>query len=122
MPIIKSAKKKVKQDQRRYAQNLRTKRNLRTAGKEFEVKPTFDTFRAVQSAIDTAVKKNILTKQAASRRLSRLAAIAKEKGVKVVKITKTGAKPTTKPAAKTAAKPVTKAAKKPVAKKPATKK
>jgi len=130
MPIIKSATKRMKQDKRRYAQNLRTKRAMRTAVKEFETKPTFDTLRAAQSTIDTAVKKNVLTKAAASRRMSHLSASAKAAGVKIVAVKKSAPVKTAKPAAaktaepkKAAAKPVAKtSAKKPAAKTTTTKK
>ena len=131
MPIIKSAVKKMKQDQRRYAQNIRTKRAIRTAVKELESKLTYDAFKVAQSAIDTAVKKNVLSKAAAARRLSHLAKFAKENGVKPAAVKKAVAakpaavKPATKKApAKTAAKPATKTAtaKKAPAKKPAAKK
>jgi ribosomal protein S20 len=109
MPIIKSAVKKMKQDQRRYARNLRTKRAVRTAVKAFEAKPSFEAFRAAQSAIDTAVKKNVFTKAAAARRISHLAAAAKAAGVKVVAVKKAAAKPAVKTAAKSAvAKPAAK--------------
>jgi ribosomal protein S20 len=111
MPIIKSAAKRMKQDRRRYAQNLRTKRNLREAVKAFEAKPTFDALREAQSRIDTAVKKNVLTKQAAARRMSHLSKVAKAAGVKIVAVKKAAAKPAAKPAA----------AKKAPAKKPAAK-
>jgi ribosomal protein S20 len=119
MPIIKSATKKMKQDKRRYAQNLRTKRNLREAVKAFEAKPTFNTLREAQSKIDTAVKKNVLTKAAAARRMSHLSAAAKAAGVKIAKVEKSAKKPATtstavKKAAKTTA--TTKSAAKPVAK------
>lgn len=125
MPIIKSATKKMKQDQRRRAQNLRTKRALREATKAFLDKPTFDALRAVQSEVDTAVKKNVLKKNTAARRMARFSRIAKEAGVKIPapakkESAKTAARPTTKPAAKPAAKSTTTktaATKKPVAKK-----
>jgi len=122
MPIIKSAVKKMKQDQRRYAQNLRTKRAMRTAIKVFEDKPTFDALREAQSKIDTAVKKNVLTKQAAARRLSHLSKKAKAAGVKIVAIKKTAVKPAAKPATKPAAAKTTtkKVAPKAATKKPAT--
>ncbi len=128
MPIIKSAVKKMRQDQKRYAQNLRTKRALRTAVKAFEAKPTFDSLREVQSKIDTAVKKNVLTKAAAARRMSHLSAAAKAAGVKVPAGKKAAAKTpatktaTTKPAAKKAPAKAATTAKKAPAKKPAAKK
>jgi ribosomal protein S20 len=113
MPIIKSAIKKAKQDKKRYAKNIRAKRALKDASKEFEAKPTFEGLKAVQSKVDTLVKKNILTKNTGSRRIKHFAKIAKDAGVKIPA-----------PAKKAVAKPVaTKtAAKKPVAKKPAVKK
>lgn len=127
MPIIKSAVKKMRQDQKRYAQNLRTKRALRTAVKAFEAKPTFNALREAQSAIDTAVKKNILSKAAASRRMSHLSAAAKAAGVKIPATTKKAepkatTKAVTKPATKKAPVKTATATKKVPAKKPATKK
>ncbi|MFZ2560169.1 MAG: 30S ribosomal protein S20 [Candidatus Nanoperiomorbaceae bacterium] len=124
MPIIKSAVKKMKQDQRRYAQNIRTKRAIRVAVKELETTLTYESFKKAQSAIDTAVKKNVFSKAAAARRLSHLAKFAKENGVKIV------AKPATpkapakkvvapKKSATTAVKPAS--AKKAPAKKPVAK-
>ena len=109
----------MKQDQRRYAQNIRTKRAIRSAVKELEASLNYNAFKKAQSAIDTAVKKNVLSKAAAARRLSHLAKFAKENGVKPVASKKAAAKP----AAKTAAKAVKPAAKKPsvAAKKPVAK-
>lgn len=83
MPLIKSAVKKMKQDRRRYAQNLRTKRAMRTATKSFEAEPSFNSMRAAQSAIDTAAKKKVISKQAAARRIKHIARTAKEAGVKI---------------------------------------
>lgn len=83
MPLIKSAVKKMKQDQRRYARNLRTKRAMRAATKAFTKEPTFDAMREAQSAIDTAAKKNVISKQAAARRIKHIAKAAKEAGVKI---------------------------------------
>lgn len=125
MPIIKSAIKKVKQDQRRYAQNIRTKRAIRTAVKSLETKLTYEAFRDAQSAIDTAVKKNVLSKAAAARRLSHLSKFAKEHGVKITATKKATPKVAAakKPATmKTAVKPAAKVVKKAPAKKPAAKK
>jgi ribosomal protein S20 len=131
MPIIKSAIKKMKQDERRRARNLRTKRALRTAVKAFEAKPSFDSLREAQSKIDTAVKKHVLSRAAAARRMSHLSAAAKAAGVKITAIKKAAApkasvKPAAKPAAKkpvtnSAAKSTAKSTTKPAVKKPATK-
>jgi len=135
MPIIKSAIKRAKQTIKRRERNIVTKRSFRDAIKEFNAAPTAATLSAAQSALDTAVKKNVLEKRTASRRKAQLSKIAKEAGVKLATGTKKAApaKAAAKPAAKaapkaTTAKPATKAAakpaaaKKPAAKKPATKK
>jgi ribosomal protein S20 len=101
MPIIKSAQKRMRQDQKRYAKNLRVKRELRDALKAFKAKPSFDGMKDVQSKIDTAIKKNVLKKNTGARRMAAISRFAKEAGVKI---------------------PAKKAAAKPVAKKPAVKK
>jgi ribosomal protein S20 len=118
MPIIKSAIKKARQDERRRAQNLRVKRAIKEASKKFEAKPTYDALRELQSKIDTAVKKNVLPKNTGARQMKKYSAIAKKAGVKIVATKKVAAKPVIKTTAKPATKP---AAKKTVAKKPATK-
>jgi small subunit ribosomal protein S20 len=127
MPIIKSAKKRVKVAAKAKARNARTKRSLREAlkafskavdsGKSGEIQKAQ---REVVSALDTAVKKDIIHKNKAARQKSALAAKAKAAGAKPAKAAPkkpaAAAKKTSKPAAK---KP---AAKKPAAKKPAPKK
>jgi ribosomal protein S20 len=132
MPIIKSAVKKMKQDERHRARNLRAKRALRAAAKDFEASPTFDKLRAAQSKIDTAVKKHVLSRAAAARRMSHLSAAAKAAGVKITAVKKAAVpkasvKPAAKPAAKkpvtnSAAKSTAKSTTKSAAKKPATSK
>lgn len=121
MPLIKSATKRMRQDRRRYARNLRTKRAIRTAVKAFEAEPNFDNLREAQSKIDTAVKKHVLTKKAAARRMSHLSHKAKVAGVKIVAVKKS-AKTSSAKAEKTAKTPAKKApAKKPAAKSAAKK-
>ena len=111
MPIIKSAIKRAKQTIKRRERNVTTKRDLKEAVKAFNAKPTTATLSAAQSAIDTAVKKNVLNKNTASRRKALLSRTAKEAGVKLAP-----PKAAAKPAATKAP------AKKPAAKKPAAKK
>lgn len=114
MPIIKSAKKRVKTAEKARARNLRAKRSLRAAlkafGKAVEGGKPADIQKAQSeavSALDSAVKKAIMHKNKAARQKAALSARAKA----------AGAKP-----GKTPAKPAAKAiAKKPAAKKPATK-
>ncbi len=127
MPIIKSAVKRAKQTVKRRDQHIATKRALKDATKAFVAKPSADTLSAAQSAVDTAVKKNVLNKNTAARRMANLAKTAKEAGIKMAapakkapaKATPAKTAPAKAPAKKA---PAAKApAKEPVAKKPATK-
>ncbi len=113
MPIIKSAKKRVRTAKKATLRNAKTKRTLKAALKTFQVdlagkKSAGDSHAKAQSALDTAVKKGIIHANKAARIKKQLAAKAKTAGVKTVGSAK-----------KVVAKP---AAKKTVAKKPATKK
>lgn len=120
MPIIKSAIKRAKQTLVRRSRNQATKKDIKSALKAFQAKPTATSLSELQSAIDTAVKKNVLNARTAARRKAQYAKEAKEAGVKLASGTAKKAAPakSAKPAAKTAAKP---AAKKPAVKKPAAK-
>ncbi|MGB3023998.1 MAG: 30S ribosomal protein S20 [Candidatus Saccharimonadales bacterium] len=111
MPIIKSAIKRAKQALVHKERNQATKRDIKSAVKAFEAKPSATTLSAAHGAIDTAVKKNILEKRTAARRKASLSKRAQEAGVKLA-----SAKPAAKSAAKPAAKPKA-AVKKPTAKK-----
>lgn len=123
MPIIKSAKKRVRTTRKATIRNVKTKRNLKTALKAFHAAVTGSSKTAgkahssAQSALDKAAKKGVIHKNKAARKKRQLAAAAKASGSRLTstkaKATKPGAK---KPTAKTAA------TKKPAAKKPAAKK
>ena len=105
MPIIKSAKKRVRVAEKATIRNVKTKRSMKTALKAFSKKSSTDTLKDAQSAIDKAAKKNVIHKNKAARLKSRAAKQAKAAGVKVTKTTKTA-----KPAAAKATKaPATKA-------------
>lgn len=104
MPIIKSAKKRVRVAKRATRRNARTKRTTRLSIKQFQAKPSANAIQEAQSNIDTSVKKGILSKNKAARMKSRLSSEAKAAGVKPTKKTKTTA-PTKKAVAK---KPVAK--------------
>jgi small subunit ribosomal protein S20 len=138
MPIIKSAKKRVKVAAKATARNVKTKRSLKEATKAFYAalakgKPAEVTqaYKEAVSAVDIAAKKNIIHKNKANRKKHQLSTALKTSSVKleVAKKKAPTAKPATKkvvkPVAKTAvkktpAKKVAKApAKKPVAKKAA---
>lgn len=118
MPIIKSAKKRVRTANKAAVRNSKTKRSLKSALKVFRKKPTAASHSEAQSNLDKAAKKNVIHKNKASRLKKQAAAKAKAAGVKPT------AKSTAKKAApaKKAAAPKKPAAKKPAAKKPAAKK
>jgi ribosomal protein S20 len=118
MPIIKSAKKRVRVAKKATARNAKTKKGLRGALKSFHAKITGASHSQAQSAIDKAVKKGVMSKSKASRRKSQLAKKAKAAGSKPAAV----AKKTAKPAVKKAAPAKKVVAKKSVAKKPAAKK
>lgn len=113
MPIIKSAKKRVKTTRKATVRNARTKRSLRSALKAFGKKPSSKGHSSAQSALDKAAKKGLVHKNKVARKKRQLAAAAKKAGVKVEK---KAVKATAKPAAKKAP------AKKPAAKKAPAKK
>jgi small subunit ribosomal protein S20 len=126
MPIIKSAKKRVKVASKARARNVRTKRTVRESLKAFskaaESGKASDIQKAQReavSALDTAVKKSIIHKNKAARQKAALAAKAKAAGVKVSKSTP---KSTTKKTSSTPKKATKTPVKKPAAKKPVSKK
>ena len=116
MPIIKSAKKRVRKTAKATVRNAKTKRNLRDALKSFSkaIKSSKkDQISAAKnkafSSIDTAAKKNLIHKNKAARKKSALSRDAKKAGAKpVARIKKAAPKKT--------------AVKKPVAKKSTAKK
>lgn len=110
MPIIKSAKKRVRTTKKASALNSKTKRNFKNALKLFSKKPTAAALSGAQSTLDTAAKKGVIHKNKAARLKKRAAAKAKAAGVKPGKAA--AKKPATKPVAKK-----TPAKKKPTAKK-----
>ena len=104
MPIIKSAKKRVKVAAKANVRNSRTRRSLRDtmkafakaieAGKPAEIAKTE---KAAVSAIDIASKKAVIHKNKAARQKSQLSARAKAAGFKP---TKAAAKTTAKTTAR----------------------
>ncbi len=119
MPIIKSAKKRVKVARKATIRNAKTKRTLREALKAFSKALTGGNSaeiskaeREAKRALDVAAKKAVIHKNKASRKKSQLAAKAKAGGAKSTPAKKAAVKPATK-------KPT---AKKSPAKKPAAKK
>ena len=107
MPIIKSAKKRVRTARKAAVRNSKTRRSLKTALKTFVKSPTAKSHSAAQSNLDKALKRGVIHKNKAARLKKQAAARAKAAGVKPTKAIKKPA-----PAAKA----------KPAVKKPAPKK
>lgn len=113
MPIIKSAKKRVRTARKAAVRNSKTRRSLRDALKSFTKAPSAKGHSAAQSNLDKAVKKGVIHKNKAARLKKQAAKRAKAAGIKPTKTTAKKAAPAPKKAAP----------KKPVAKKkPAPKK
>ena len=117
MPIIKSAKKRVRTARKAAVRNSKTKRSLREAWKSFAASPSAKSHSEAQSKLDDAVKKGVIHKNKAARLKRQAAVKAKAAGVKPAKAVKKAAVPAkpakpSKPAAKRAS-----AKKKPSAKK-----
>lgn len=72
MPIIESAKKKLRQDKKRQKQNLLVKRQVKEKIKEFKKNPTKKSLPCVFSVLDKAAKKKIFHKNKSSRLKSKL--------------------------------------------------
>ncbi len=117
MPIIKSAKKRVRVARKATVRNAKTKRNLRLALKSFQSSASGSTHSKAQSALDKAGKKGLLHKNKIARKKRQLAAAAKKAGVKTAGIAKAKKVVTKKPAVKKAAPKKVVAKKKPATKK-----
>ena len=85
MPIIKSAKKRVRVASKAATRNSKTKRSLRTAIKVFHASVTGTNADKAQSEIDKAVKKGVIHKNKAARKKKQLARAAKAAGTKTTK-------------------------------------
>ncbi|MBI2195812.1 MAG: 30S ribosomal protein S20 [Candidatus Levybacteria bacterium] len=67
MPVIKSAKKKLRQDKKRQAENKTIRELLRKVIKEARKNASEKKLREVFSVVDKAAKKNIIHKNKAAR-------------------------------------------------------
>lgn len=115
MPIIKSAKKRVRTANKAAVRNSKTKRSLKTALKAFHKavsgsKDVTAEHRKAQSALDLAGKKHVMHKNKVARKKRQLSKAAKAAGVNPHSATKK-----TAPAKKVTSKKTS--AKKPAAKK-----
>jgi small subunit ribosomal protein S20 len=98
MPVIKSAKKKLKVDRKRESANKKAESYIDLVVKKAEKKPTAESVRQAFKAIDKGVKKDIYHKNKASRIKSRLSKLIANKTQSAVK--PAASKTTTKKAAK----------------------
>ena len=91
MPLIKSAKKKLRQDKKRQKQNKSQKDYLKEVLKSARKEPAVEIIRIAVRATDKAVKKHIIHKNKAARIKSALSKLIVGNGQKPVekkKITK----------------------------------
>lgn len=75
MPIIKSAKKRVRSGARKRAMNLTTRKSMKEAVKKVAGTPSADSLRAAYKALDKAAKRNVIHPNKAARTKSRLSKI-----------------------------------------------
>lgn len=94
MPVIKSAKKKLRQDKKRTERNSAVEETMRFGIKKARKSPSAESVRLATKVIDKAVKNHILHKNKAARVKSALAKLLARRVVKKVEI-----KPTTKKSA-----------------------
>lgn len=113
MPIIKSAKKRVRVARKATVRNAKTKRNLRNAVKAFNkaigsnAKDVTELHKAAQSELSKAGKKHVMHKNKVARKQRQLATAAKAAGVKATTTKKPAAAKKTTPK-KAPSKPATK--------------
>ncbi|HSW96272.1 MAG TPA: 30S ribosomal protein S20 [Candidatus Saccharimonadales bacterium] len=67
MPLIKSAKKKLRQDKKRQKRNKSTKDFLKEVLKKARQNPTVESIRIAVKTTDKAVKKQLIHKNKAAR-------------------------------------------------------
>lgn len=85
MPIIKSAIKKVRKDKVRTERNRKKKAVIKTLLKKARVEQSVESLKSVFSALDKAVKTNLIHRNKASRLKSRLTKTKSEVESKPVK-------------------------------------
>ena len=78
MPIIASAKKKLRADKRKQKINQKVTLLVKGSLKKFRLSPSKEALSGVYSVLDTAVKKGVIPKKRADRKKSRLATLLKD--------------------------------------------
>lgn len=76
MPVLKHAKKKLRQDKKRTLMNKKMKETFRSLLKKARVNPTPEAVSLAVSAIDKAEKNNLMHKNKAARMKSALSKVA----------------------------------------------
>jgi small subunit ribosomal protein S20 len=102
MPIIKSAKKRVRTARKAAVRNSKTRRNLKSTLKIFAKSPSAKSHSNAQSTLDKAANKGVIHKNKAARLKRRAAARAKAAGVKPAKAAAKKAASAKKPVVKKA--------------------
>lgn len=82
MPVIKSAKKKLKVDRKRESYNKKAQAIINSTIKKTQKKPTQENIRKAFRVIDMGVKKDIFHKNKAARIKSRLSKLIIKKSSK----------------------------------------
>ena len=96
MPIIKSAKKALKQQIRRGKENDKTRRAYKSAIKKFKKEPIPKNLSRAYSKIDRATKKNVIHKNKAARLKAQLSKFTTKTPAKKKSSSKSPAKKRTK--------------------------
>jgi small subunit ribosomal protein S20 len=81
MPVIKSAKKKLRKDKKRELQNKILKNLFKKAVKQAEKNPSVANIRNAVKIIDKIAKKNIIHKNKAARIKSKLSKLVSDKKI-----------------------------------------
>lgn len=89
MPVLKHAKKKLKQDKVRTLRNKKVRALFRSLIKKAVTSPTAETISAAVSQVDKAAKRNIIHKNKAARIKSQLARAAANGGSVKTEVKKT---------------------------------
>ncbi len=92
MPVIKSAKKKLRQDRKKEKLNNVLRNSLKKALKEAEKSKNSEKIKAAVVLIDKSVKKGLMHKNKAARNKSRLSKLAKPISSKLEKPKKSASK------------------------------
>lgn len=85
MPVIKSAKKKLKVDRKREISNKKIKASINFAIKKAQRKPTPENIQKAFKAIDRGTKKDVFHKNKAARIKSGLSKLISKKSSSLIK-------------------------------------